>query len=78
MILSYVHHGKTMYVRQDLKGHHKDYCLCYSCEKMTPGKPDHCLVAQGLYDYDCKHGVTTPVFECSLFVATKQSEREGK
>lgn len=63
----YEHHGKAVWVRADLKGKHREHCLCWSCDKMKPGQPDHCPIATALYATCVKFGVVTPVFECPDF-----------
>jgi len=56
-----------VWVRSDLKGKHRDHCLCWACRKLKPGKPDNCPRAQELYEYCVKHDMTTPVWECPEF-----------
>lgn len=69
MIEQYEHHGKTVWVRSDLKGHHRQYCLCHSCTKLYPcgdftNPDDNCPIARKLFDICVRHHVVTPVFEC--------------
>lgn len=56
-----------VWVRADLKGTHREHCLCWACAKLKPCEPDNCPKAQELYEYCVKHGMTTPVFECPDF-----------
>ena len=64
-IEKYEHHGYTVWVDKQLKGKHRDHCLCYKgCIKFRPGEQYHCPIAQELYEFDCKHSLTTPVWEC--------------
>ena len=65
----YRHHGKGMvWVNSELKGRHKDYCLCYSCTKFIPqDRNANCVIADLLYATDCAMGIVTPVFECPNF-----------
>lgn len=63
----YEHHGKKVYVRTDLKGKHRDYCLCHSCAKMKPGTDEHCRRAALLYAYCRMLDMVTPVWECPEF-----------
>lgn len=64
----YEHHGKNVFVHADLKGRHREHCLCYDCDLFKPGTPQNCHIAQSLYDFDKEHGVTTPVWECPVFI----------
>ena len=65
----YEHHGKKLWVRSDLKGKHREHCLCFSCEKLDTVKPDkNCEIANALYRFDILANVTTPVWECKKFV----------
>ena len=65
----YVHHDWSVWVREDLKGRHRDYCLCHRCAKLRLDSREHnCPIANLLYAVCCAHGLTTPVFECPLFI----------
>ena len=63
----YEHHGELVWVRSDLRGTHRQNCLCYSCALFQPGQPGNCEIAQELYQLDVKHGLVTPVYECPVF-----------
>lgn len=64
-IISYQHHGNIVKVREDLKGKHRDYCLCHqNCAKFKPGQPDHCRIAADTFNNCVKNKLTTPVWEC--------------
>lgn len=64
----YIHHGAQVWVRDDLKGQHRNYCLCYQCDKFLPNNPRNCPIAQALFKLNVKHALTTPVFECPEFI----------
>jgi hypothetical protein len=63
----YVHHGKQVWVRVDLRGRHREHCLCYACERFKPGEPDNCKRAQRLYSLACELDMVFPVWECPEF-----------
>lgn len=64
----YEHHGEDVAVRSDLKGKHRDYCLCHSCDKFKPGDREaNCDIANLLYRVCVLTGITTPVWECPEF-----------
>jgi hypothetical protein len=63
----YVHHGKEVGVRKDLKGKHRDHCLCFDCDNFNLGTSFKCDIADELYKLCCKYNLTTPVFECPEF-----------
>jgi len=63
----YQHHGKFVWVRSDLKGTHRDSCLCYVCNKFQPGSEANCPKAKALYDLVVKNDMVTPVYECPSF-----------
>jgi len=74
-VITYTHHGTMVSVRSDLQGKHREYCLCFSCEKFNPGKPEtNCPIANLLYAVCLAHGVVTPVWECPQFVEVKFPE----
>jgi hypothetical protein len=67
-IIFYEHRSKQVAVRKDLRGQHRDYCLCYQCEKFYPQyREGNCGIANELYLLNCKCGITTPVWECQEF-----------
>jgi len=62
---SYEHHGRTVTVRKDCKGLHRNFCLCYFCKKFIPGVPEkNCSIANLIYAVCIKCDVVTPVWEC--------------
>lgn len=71
-IVKYEHHGVNVSVREDLKGKHRDFCLCYLCARFKPGTDEHCEVAKAVYENCVKLGVVTPMWECPKF-----SEKEA-
>jgi len=70
MITNYEHHGKQVSVQDHLKGKHREHCLCWKGCKFFEPNPNggiNCSIAQELFEFDCKHGVTTPVWECEKY-----------
>ncbi len=69
----YCHHGVNVTVRKDLKGRHRSFCLCYSCEKFKPDddRMSNCQIANTLYNLCVLCDITTPVWECKKFVLEK-------
>jgi len=66
--IDYIHHdGVSVAVRADLKGKHREYCLCYKCPKFKPGQEDNCRMAALLYALCRQLQLVTPVFECPDF-----------
>lgn len=67
-IIKYLHHGRTVSVMDNLKGLHAAHCLCFAnCKFFKSNTPENCEIAQENYEMDCKHGVTTPVWECAKY-----------
>ena len=74
MIEQYVHHGAAVSVRSDLKGKHREYCLCNTpCTRFKPGKEDNCAIAQAVYENCVRFDIVTPMWECPAFVAGDES-----
>lgn len=68
VIIAYTHHGHKVFVRKDLKGKHKNFCLCELCKKFVPeNKSKNCKIANVLYQFDVRHSLVTPVWECPVF-----------
>lgn len=65
--IKYNHHGKEVWVNKDLKGKHKDHCLCFSCENFKPNQADNCEIAEENYSLCKKHNLVLPVYECPEF-----------
>jgi len=71
-VVEYVHHGWNVKVRKDLKGRHRDHCLCHRCKHFVPNvpgedNPDNCEIAQRVYELCVDHGLVLPVWECPEF-----------
>jgi hypothetical protein len=67
-IVKYVHHGVEVSVREDLKGQHRDYCLCHLCKCFnTESQALNCKIANAIFENCVTNHVTTPVFECPEF-----------
>lgn len=67
-VIQYEHHGKTVSVIDSLKGKHKEFCLCYTgCKYFRLGAPDHCEIAQAVYENCVRFGITTPMWECPKY-----------
>ena len=67
MFEQYEHHGVMVWVDSDLKGKHRDICLCFKCKKFSFVREENCATANLLYALDVKLNLTTPVFECPEF-----------
>lgn len=65
----YHHHNPrlTVVVRKDLKGRHREFCLCWSCKYFHPDEEDNCFAAKKLFAICCAYDMVTPVFECPVF-----------
>lgn len=63
----YVHHGTEVSVCSDLKGEHRNYCLCYSCFFFRPNETLNCPIAQRVYELCVEEDLVLPVWECPAF-----------
>jgi hypothetical protein len=72
MIEKYIHHGAEVSVQSDLRGKHRDHCLCHKCEHFRPNTPENCPIAQELFELCVKYNLTTPVYECPIFEESKE------
>ena len=67
-IIKVFKHNKNLSVQEHLVGKHKEHCLCFqNCKFFKPNQPDNCKIAQSLFEFDIKNGVTTPVWECEKY-----------
>ena len=68
-IVGYLHHNKYVFVDEELKGKHRGHCLCWRCEKFIPEDRDkNCARANLLYAFCVAFDMTTPAYECPIFV----------
>lgn len=64
----YVHHNAKVWVRSDLKGLHRQHCLCFSCRRLDlENKSNNCRIAAKLFELCQEFNLVTPVFECPAF-----------
>ena len=64
----YEHHGTGVWVNRELKGKHREHCLCFSCDKFKPGTPEgNCPIANLNYAVCLAHNMVLPVYECPEF-----------
>jgi len=73
-IICYEHHNTNVYVKEQLKGKHQDYCLCYQgCARFHPeDKENNCRIANKLYEFDKEFGLVTPIWECPNYETENQ------
>lgn len=67
MFMEYEHHGRMVSVRSDLKGKHRDHCLCYSCQRFKPDHKENCRKAKEIYALCVREDLVLPVWECPAF-----------
>jgi hypothetical protein len=72
------HHGATIRVDSELKGQHRNHCLCFKCGSFKPGTPENCAIAQATYENRVKFNTVTPVYECPVFVQITDAATEDK
>lgn len=67
-VIRYEHHGRNVAVEENLKGKHREHCLCFTCGKFNmEDREANCPIANALYRFDILAGVTTPVWECEEY-----------
>ena len=68
----YEHYDKDVWVRSDLKGKHRDHCLCWVCKRFNPDDREHnCGIANLNYSLCCAFNLVLPVWECPEFLEKK-------
>ena len=74
-IIRYVHHDVEVCVDEDLRGKHREHCLCYSCDFFNPGQVNNCRIAQRLYELVVEENLVTPVYECAAYQNVNSSSK---
>lgn len=73
----YNHHGHEVWVKKDLKGKHREHCLCWECERFKPDEREKsCVIANLVYALCVAEGLVLPVWECGFFFPRKEGEGE--
>ena len=73
MYTKYIHHGNEVMVKTELKGKHREHCLCHSCElaDFGPDRDKNCDIARSVYSLCYEFGLVLPVWECPRFEEKK-------
>lgn len=67
-IVGYLHHGSYVYVDEELKGKHREHCLCWRCKKFAPGEHKINCPLANLNFANCQlNNMVLPVYECPRF-----------
>jgi len=76
-IVGYLHHGNYVYADQDLKGKHKEHCLCWRCELFTPENQEtNCKIANLNFANCVLNDLVLPVYECPKFKVRRKLSLE--
>lgn len=68
MIERYNHHGNDVCVRRDLKGRHREHCLCYDCDEFSgEDRVSNCPISNVVYAICVAFGIVSPIWECPKF-----------
>ena len=64
-------------VKKDLKGKHREHCLCWNCQKFDPkDREKNCPRANTIFALCVLLDMTLPVWECALFGPEEDTEDE--
>jgi len=77
----YTHHGpQKVWVREDLKGKHRDMCLCHApCGRFHPdNRSKNCKIANAIFKNCVDFNLVTPVLECPAFLPPEDAETEER
>jgi hypothetical protein len=67
-IEKYEHHGELVSVFSEVRGKHREFCLCFQgCARFKPGQPDNCEIAQATFENCVKYNTVTPMWECPKY-----------
>lgn len=52
----------------------KDHCMCHHCDKMKPGEPDHCPIANAFYQICKENGNAFILTRCASWKEKSDGE----
>jgi len=65
---SYERNGKRAWVRSDLKGRQKEFCMCWDCGNFKPEAENKgCPIINGVLTMAAAENIVLPVWECGEF-----------
>ena len=70
-IVRYYHHGCEVAVDEDLRGKHREHCLCFRCMNFNPGTSASCDLSEQNYRACKINRMVMPVYECPKFVTNE-------
>ncbi len=62
-------YGKKVHENSDMEKQRQSECLCMNCERMKPGKSDHCHIASKFYEVCKEHGNAFILTRCEDYKA---------
>jgi hypothetical protein len=68
MYEQYEKNNKKVWVRADLKGKQKEFCMCWDCQHFKPDTADKgCKIIKTVLDLATEKTIVLPVWECVSF-----------
>ena len=68
MYEKYDKNGKDVWVRKDLKGRQKEFCMCWDCARFMPESADKgCATIKTVLELAARNAIVLPVWECPGF-----------
>lgn len=68
MYENYEKYSKKAWVRSDLKGKQKEFCMCWDCENFEPETDDKgCDIIKNVLTMATERNIVLPVWECGEF-----------
>lgn len=60
------HYGNMVWVNPTTEAIRREECLCLNCNKCKPGQPNHCHIAQALYEVCKRENIALAVTRCPI------------
>ena len=56
----------------------RERCMCLTCDRLRPGRPDNCVMAQTFFEACQGHGMAMAITRCAEYVGPRSPSTEER